>query len=400
MGADFRCENCGKLLTGVEAEFGSTVKCPHCHKKIAVPAGLAALPRPQVPTGPAEVPAPVPQPAPEAQGHQMAVVEEAHEDAVMTVMARFMPWLISIFFHVGLAMIMLFMVMIAAKTVAPPPAEAVGEVVIPGDINAPFSDTPGGIPNPGSGNPNLEARQSRTKTDVKDGWAQREGPGMSIDIGGTGKRVDVIGGGGGGSEGGVLAPYGLGPGGGAGAGPKSSFFGNGGNAHHIVYVIDRSGSMVTEGVFDIVKAEILKSIGKLRPVQGFHVILFSDAKPIENPPRKMVPANTDNKRAAAEFLEPIIAEGQTNVIPAMERAFEVLEKNELPGKGRLIYLLTDGIFNAPEEEVLGAIRAKNPKKEVFIYTYLYGHNPEQAEKVMKKIAEDNGGKYRYVSEGE
>ena len=48
MAVEFRCENCGKMLS-VDAAPGSPVKCPHCRKKVTVPEALASLPRPHVP---------------------------------------------------------------------------------------------------------------------------------------------------------------------------------------------------------------------------------------------------------------------------------------------------------------------------------------------------------------
>jgi len=51
MVAVFRCdERCGKLLS-VEAEARAAVRCPACNRKVAIPAGLASLPRPRAGLG-------------------------------------------------------------------------------------------------------------------------------------------------------------------------------------------------------------------------------------------------------------------------------------------------------------------------------------------------------------
>ena len=50
MAVEFRWEECGKLLN-VEAEPSDMVKCPNCKARVEVPAGVASLPRPQVPPG-------------------------------------------------------------------------------------------------------------------------------------------------------------------------------------------------------------------------------------------------------------------------------------------------------------------------------------------------------------
>ena len=182
----------------------------------------------------------------------------------------------------------------------------------------------------------------------------------------------------------------------AAAGPVSSFYGAGGNAHHVVYVVDRSGSMRIGGVFHDVRRELLTSIGRLAPRQDFHVILFADGMPLENPPAKLVPAEMDYKRRVAEFLIAVRAEHQTDPVPALGRAFETLARSDRrPGK--LIYLLTDGEF-PDNRAVLQAIRAANADREVKINTYLYAdaHPPPQAVTVLKRIAEENGGVFRHV----
>ena len=150
--------------------------------------------------------------------------------------------------------------------------------------------------------------------------------------------------------------------------------------------------------FDFVRLEMLRSISRLRPPQDFHVILFATGKPMENPPKRLVQAAHEYKEQVADFLMSVLAQGQTDPVPALKRAFAVLSgANNLPGK--LIYLLTDGVF-PDNAKVLSAIRASNPGTKVLINTYLYGHRPPEAEDVMKEIAGQNGGRYRYVSPDE
>ena len=383
MAVDFRCEKCGKLLS-LEAEPGSTVRCPHCRRKLTVPEALAALPRPHVPpnappAGPPVHPGPAPWEDDEITG----------PDSMMMVMAHLMPWVISLFFHMGLGLIMTFVAMIVVQSRIPE------HVTIP---DAFLTDNPGGVMNPGNRDLEMSVRQP-IPTEQKH-HAPREAA-IPRDIGKTDKRIDLIGIGAGGMQGGALAPFGLNEGG-AEAGTRSSFFGQGGNAHHIVFVIDRSGSMLD--TFDYVRQEMLMSISRLRPPQDFHVILFASDKQLdkridapavlENPPKKLVPAEYEQKEKVAEFLTTVVPEGHTNPIPALRRAFAVLKQaNARPGK--LIYLLTDGEF-PDNEAVLRAIREANPGSKVFINTYLYDFRAPTAVSVMKQIADESGGLYRYV----
>jgi uncharacterized protein with von Willebrand factor type A (vWA) domain len=209
------------------------------------------------------------------------------------------------------------------------------------------------------------------------------------------------GGGEGGGGGGPVAPYGLGRGG-QGKGPKTKFFdpgGGGGNAYHVVYVIDRSGSMID--TFGSVRQEMLISISHLRPPQDFHVILFAAGAPKELEHRRLVPATGSYKGDVGRFLEPIRAEGKTDPVPALNRAFDVLAGADPKLPGKLIYLLTDGVF-PDNQKVLDVIRKRNAgaKKDVLINTFLYGNRPPEAEKVLQTIAAENGGLYKFVSADE
>ena len=181
--------------------------------------------------------------------------------------------------------------------------------------------------------------------------------------------------------------------------PASDFSGASGLAYNVVYLIDRSGSMAA--TFDVVRRELIESINSLDAAQEFHVILFGGRSPIESPTRKLIAANAANKLATAKFLDTIPASGMTNPIAAIDRAFDVLDKARRHKPGKLVYLLTDGDFsegwfNIDNEKVLAAVRDRNGKKDVIVHTLLFGAHTPAGEKVLEQIAEENGGKYRFV----
>ena len=196
--------------------------------------------------------------------------------------------------------------------------------------------------------------------------------------------------------------------------PPSKFFDSAANAHHIVYVVDRSGSMAP--TFQQVQLEILKSINKLQPEQDFTIILFSDNQYIEGPQKRLVSAHPENKRAADNFLKDITASGSTTVLPALKRAFEVLKYADASKAGRVIYLLSDGDFagmsggstyTAADGRVLNGNEAviqwlwdNNPKEgktgRVHVSTLLYLSRDEEAIKVMETISKDSGGRFKSI----
>ena len=381
MAIEFRCEKCDELLS-TDAEPGALIRCAHCGKKLNVPAVLGSLPRPQVPTGASGSAGQTPPDLPAANETQ-----PEGSDAMMSVMAALMPWVLSIFFHLGLGLIMGFLVMIVHKT-------------LPEDVVVPqvLSDDPRQTMAVDAGSRRPQQRRRRT---AAKSYTRRE---TAIkDTGKTRKRVIL---GGGASSGASQTGFGMTGGG------KVNFFGGGapgpmGTAFHIVYVIDRSGSMEAGGVFDAVQSEMMLSIGRLKDVQDFHIIFFAEDKTIENPPRRLVPANEKQKLGVVDFLNGVSAQGRTTVLPALKRAFAVLSRADVRRKGKLILLLTDGQFAgigggsrhkelSGNKAVIQWLRDNNTKGNIHVSTYLYGNDPE-ARKVMQLIAHENRGNFKLIS---
>lgn len=290
-----------------------------------------------------------------------------------SAVTRALPWVISLVFHVCLAGAMMVVAMIVIRD------RSSGNLTMPAAF---LSETPGGVMSPVEREVDLQDTPAvSTQEEAK--VTRRS----VVDTGETHHKIELIAAG---NETGGLASINLAAGGETSV--RSTFYGSGGNAHHIVYVVDRSGSMLDS--FDYVRVEMLRSVSRLRPPQDFHVILFSDGEPIEAPPKRLVSADFSQKKQAAEFLSGIRPRGRTDPTAALRRAFDVLEKaGKMPGK--LIYLLTDGMFQ-DNAKVIAMIRKANASQEVVMNTYLYGHQPPGAVAVMKQIAEENGGMYRYV----
>jgi len=372
MAVDFRCESCGKLLS-LEAKPGAQAFCPHCNKVIVVPAGLASLPRPQVP--PSDPPGAAPPSEMEPQGER---------EVFVPAMAQLMPFVISAFFHLGVLLVFWLITLAVIETGVKDP-----DVVVP---KAFLRETAGGVMT------RREATMYRTDRTTKS--ASRSPSAVENPIpayaGKTTRRLAIGVGGPPAGEGKNWIARGGAPGAGLFVGPGDPG-GRGDKAYHIVYVVDGSGSM--HDTFDIVAKEMAISIGRLERVQDFHVIFFSTGQPVENPPRRLVQATAANKLDAGEFLDGIIPHDKTDPIPALQRAFDVLKRADPARPGKLIHLLTDGDF-PNSAEVLRTIRERNANKEVHINTYLYQYRGKHAVSVMQEIATQNHGRFQYVSADE
>ncbi|HSI35116.1 MAG TPA: VWA domain-containing protein, partial [Tepidisphaeraceae bacterium] len=196
-------------------------------------------------------------------------------------------------------------------------------------------------------------------------------------------------GGGTGDGGGALAPFGV-PGGGGGIGPKSPFMGVSGNAMKVVYLCDSSGSMMTK--FDTLRQELQKAVDGLRPVQAFDIIFFSEDSYIAYD-KQLMQAVPENKRKAYEFLEKTFCRGSSDPVPGIKAAFAT--------NPQLIYMLTDGDF-PNNTAVIEEIRKLNQgrQQKVKINTIAFMDRGEEYEKLLKQIADENGGMFKFVSDND
>jgi hypothetical protein len=188
-----------------------------------------------------------------------------------------------------------------------------------------------------------------------------------------------------GSGGGDFSKYGLTVGG----GPAPEFFGLGGSARgarKIVYVVDRSGSMIDTFVY--VQAELKRSISALRRSQKFHVIFFNAGPPLENPPKRAVAAINAHKKDFFKFLETVAPGGGTKPEGAMRRAI-TLEPD-------VVYLLSDGVDFQPS--LLDKLDKWNAARQVRIYTIAY--LDRTGSQLLEQIAREHDGEYRFVGEDE
>jgi len=156
-----------------------------------------------------------------------------------------------------------------------------------------------------------------------------------------------------------------------------------GPAARVVFVVDRSGSM-TDSI-DYVKYELKRSIRALAEEQLFDVIFYSSGPFVEMPPRRLADATDRNKQVAVEFVDSVIAQGQTDPSGALERAFEL--------QPDAIYLLTDGEF---DKATVGLVKRLNAAGKVKVHTI--GFIYRAGEPILKDIAAQNGGEYKFVTE--
>lgn len=167
-----------------------------------------------------------------------------------------------------------------------------------------------------------------------------------------------------------------------GAGGKgASFFGLEARGGKFVYVVDRSSSMTGNKLQDT-KAELIRSVHSLTRTMEFFIIFYdSSFEPM--PANGLVKANGPNKSTYLGWVEAMGCRGGTDPRQAMLMALSL--------KPDAIWLLSDGQFNPQACDV---IRAANPNARIQIHTIAF--HSETGQYVLQRIAEENGGHYRFV----
>lgn len=323
-----------------------------------------------------------------------SAVESPDAEAAL---ARGMPWIISLVFHLGLALVMMFVAMLVLDT----PAD---REIAPQEG---FRDKTERL------RISLDHTHFQSSTN-SDGWRSRRAPGAGVrrpTVTLASYQPD--------RPSGVGVPDGRRPGRGRGVpdgtgdeGPPVDVFRQKRRAADAVFVIDRSGSMSSGGAFDILRCELALSVGGLVPSQRFHLIFFGPDEPVEMAPGRLVSATDRSKMRAADFLDELVPRGRTQVLPALKRAFEVM--GAAGGDGpKLIVLLSDGDFDGlgrasneydgkvGNEAVMAWLRDHNRgddgEPKYVLDTYLYGSDDAEAAEVMARIAAENGGSSHVVS---
>lgn len=371
MALRFRCSKCGKRLT-VNESAGTEVVCPYCNQGTVVPADAEMIEGPT-----AALAAPAAQPAPEQkaekgkEGEEEEAEEQTSMDTVMDWLALYLPsWGTSVVLHAAVLILAAFFAW--QSYAVQPPFEYKSAVVAQSQRKT--------VKRPRPQHKMQDDETSRGKMVPRPSSLVRHMENPFPDVASNKMEVlEVIGVGGGGKEFGGFEGLGT------GSGRGSGFFGAGGEARKIVYVVDRSGSM-TDSI-DYVKFELKRSIGELGEDTAFHIIFYSSGPPVEMPTRRLVAGTDRNRQLAFEFVDGIIPQGETDPSKALERAFAV--------RPELIYLLTDGEF---DKAIIGLVKRLNVGDKITVHTigFLY----RMGEEVLKTIAEQNNGNYKFVSEAD
>ena len=167
-------------------------------------------------------------------------------------------------------------------------------------------------------------------------------------------------------------------------GSESGFYGLGNDGQSLVYIVDCSDSMHENGKFKRATAELMRTLESLSAKQKFFVIFFNNgAFPMDAD--APIEATRENVEDVGRWLRNVEPGGGTDPLPALTYALSL--------KPDAIFLLSDGEF---DPLVIDDLRVQNQVKEKPIPINTVSFYSREAVGIMKTIARQSGGKFRFV----
>lgn len=232
-------------------------------------------------------------------------------------------------------------------------------------------------------------------------------------------------------------------------GTAVEFYGIPTESHHVVFVLDRSGSMKTKAgeqsqkrkrdkpkgpvtgpgradkdkdgsdptaiegdtKMEVAINQLKKSVQQLDKKVNFSIVFYSDNVTVWKEPPELMGSTPKNKEDAISWFEKLDAEGSTQLFAALEKALEYADtvgediKKQRTGADT-IFLLSDGSPThknqakaralSPEEIEAAWSRFKEKNKLYHCVVHTIGIGPQHNRSLMRRIAKETGGQYKAV----
>ncbi len=160
---------------------------------------------------------------------------------------------------------------------------------------------------------------------------------------------------------------------------------------NIALVIDRSGSMGSDGKMKEARNAALKFIDRLRDDDDVVVIAYDDR--IETPCGGDVKCDRESTKA---YIRSLDARGSTNIHGALDRAYRMVADRSAPGKLNTVILISDGMPTAGITDEASIVNLARIAAENNISTTSVGMGLEYNDKLMMHLASQGQGHYHFV----
>lgn len=156
--------------------------------------------------------------------------------------------------------------------------------------------------------------------------------------------------------------------------------------NNIVFLIDISGSMMTDGKMELLKSSMIELARMLRPVDKISIVVYASNAHVV---MESVPG--DHKEVVIEKIQQMEGGGYTAGAEGMKMAYDLALRNLVPGGNNMVIMATDGAFNLYTTDVTPMVKRYKKKG---INTSVVGiKNTERDAASMKTIAGLGAGRY-------
>ncbi len=166
---------------------------------------------------------------------------------------------------------------------------------------------------------------------------------------------------------------------------STDFFGTAVKGRRICFIVDRSGSMSEAFKMQTALRELDRCIRSLPPDREFYVLFFDEGKLVVED--RWISADPASAGLFLSRLPGVQTGGGTNPHSALEHAF--LDLRPVPDE---IHLMTDGLIPFQIVEVMRGLNSGAARTVVHTYAF----TNREGEGILKQIADEHGGTYRFV----
>jgi len=168
--------------------------------------------------------------------------------------------------------------------------------------------------------------------------------------------------------------------------PQTAFKAKNKSNREVIFIIDTSGSMGGESIKQAQKA-LTMGLKRLQPNDRFNVIEFNSHTVTLFKQSKI--ASVNNIQVALDYVRNLVADGGTNMLPALSAAFNMPVRQD--GYAQQVVFMTDGAVTN-EKELLLLIHASLAKRSLF--TVAIGSAPNHY--FMQEAANFGRGSFTHI----
>lgn len=162
--------------------------------------------------------------------------------------------------------------------------------------------------------------------------------------------------------------------------------------NNLVFLLDVSGSMMSQDKLDLIKKGFGLLVQELREQDRVSIVVYAGAAGLVLPP-----TSGQNKDKIMDAINHLEAGGSTAGGQGIELAYNTAQKYFDPNGNNRVILATDGDFNVGLSDDASLVRLIERKRKsgVFLTVLGVGHDNFQSSK-MEKLANNGNGNFSYI----